>query len=347
MRVAVLHNVRAARHDGGPDDLFEEYDDPITIRAICDALADLGVEPIPLEADRRLPWRLESARLDFVFNIAEFEGRRCREANPAAMCELLGLPYTGSDPLTLALALDKSLSKRVVSPELAVAPGVLLSGPEDEPALARLPYPAIVKPNDEGSSKGIRDGRHVAADAAEAAALGRRLADLYRCPALVETFLPGPEVTVGVAGNGSSARVLGMMEISPAHGDAPFVYSVEAKRDWRRRVAYHVPPRLPRDIRSSIGEQALLACRLLGCRDLARVDFRLDARGVPHFLECNPLPGLNPASSDIVLLCAGTTSYGALVRGVLQDAAARQKVVLPSAQPAPYAIDKKTVLSPS
>lgn len=328
----MLHNVRSPATQGaGPDDLFEEYDSPATVQAICTALGNLDVEPVPVEADRRLFERLSDGNFDFVFNIAEFEGRRCREAIPAAICEYLRMPYTGSDPLTLALALDKALSKRVVSPELPVAPGVVLTSPDNELLLASLPYPVIVKPNDEGSSKGIRDGIHLASDMAEATALARRLVDLYGCPVLVETFLPGPEITVGVAGNGPATWVLGIMEIAPIVADPFFVYSVEAKRDWRGRVKYHVPPRLDEETRASIGRQALLACQLLGCRDLARVDFRLDARGVPHFLECNPLPGLDPISSDIVLLSAGTISYAALVCGILRDAAARQGIALPAA----------------
>ena len=68
---------------------------------------------------------------------------------------------------------------------------------------------------------------------------------------------------------------------------------------------------------------AAAVCRLLGCRDLARVDFRLDSAGRPHFLECNPLPGLSPESGDIVLMTRGVVAYEALVQGVLLDAAAR------------------------
>jgi D-alanine-D-alanine ligase len=69
----------------------------------------------PLVADARLPWQLEGGRFDLVFNIAEGRGRRCREAVPAAVCELLGVPFTGSDALTLAVTLDKAMARRVVS----------------------------------------------------------------------------------------------------------------------------------------------------------------------------------------------------------------------------------------
>src|SRR5262249_43502613 len=157
----------------------------------------------------------EAGRFDFAFNMAEGSGGRCREAIPAAVCELLGVPYTGSDPLTLALTLDKAAARRVVSPDVPVARAVLVECPSEEAGLEALAYPVLVKPNDEGSSKGIRADA-VAEDAQAAVALCRRIRQRYGRPSLAEEFLPGTEVTVGIVGNGRQARVLGMMEIAPA-----------------------------------------------------------------------------------------------------------------------------------
>ena len=331
MRVALLHNPRPPAPPSGPaDDEFEEYDSPGTIGAIAQALRGLGCAVEPVIADRALPRRLEEGRYDVAFNVAEGQGRRCREAVPAAVCELLGLPFTGSDALTLAVTLDKAVARRIVSPDVPVAPAALVEDDADPAALAALRYPVIVKPNDEGSSKGIDDDA-IAADAAGAARRCRDLRARYGCPVLVEEFLPGAEVTVAVVGNGGGARVLGAMEIAAAPGgDArPFVYSIDVKRDWRRRVRYHVPPRLPAACRASIERLALTAFRLLGCRDVARLDFRLDAAGRPCFIECNPLPGLDPDNSDIVLLSRAELPYERLVQGILLDAARRMGVRLP------------------
>jgi D-alanine-D-alanine ligase len=323
VKIALLHNPRPLLTPPAlPDDAFEEYDRPETIAAIARALEALGVTVAPVPADRRLPWRLDEGRYDFAFNVAEGTGRRCRESLPAAVCELLGIPFTGSDSLTLALSLDKALSRRVVSPEIPVAPAVLIECEHDEAALTSLPYPALVKPNDEGSSKGIRDGALVD-DRAAALARSRWLRARYGCPVLVEQFLPGAEVTVGITGNGAGADVLGMMEIAPAEDEPTFVYSVDVKRDWRRRVRYHAPPRVPPVTLATLRRLALTAYHLLGCRDFARVDFRLDAAGAPHFLECNALPGLDPDNSDLVFLAAPTRAYAELVQGILLDAAAR------------------------
>ena len=132
MKVALLFNQRPLDVSVGPDDTFEEYDSLKTVGHIADALRLLDIQVQPVLADRDLPSRLEDVRFDFAFNIAEGpldltgSGRRCREAIPASICEMLGLPYTGSDPLTLAATLDKSVARRLVSPEVPVARAVLL-----------------------------------------------------------------------------------------------------------------------------------------------------------------------------------------------------------------------------
>jgi D-alanine-D-alanine ligase len=323
MKVALLYNARPKEIPSGiPDDAFEEYDSAETVLSIAGAVRQLGVNVQAVLADGLLPWRLAEGHFDFAFNIAEGEGRRCREAVPAAVCELLGISCTGSDALTLAVTLDKSIAKRIVSPDIPVAQGVLVEMQEDEVELSRCRYPVIVKPNDEGSSKGIRENA-VVLNVEDAVERCRFLRARYRCPVLVEEFLFGMEVTVGIVGNWPNARVLGMMEIAPAEEKNPFIYSVEVKRDFRRRVRYHVPPRLDSATIESLQRLALKAFQLLGCRDVARMDFRLDAAGQPHFLECNPLPGLNPESGDLVILSRDSMSYENLVQGILREAMSR------------------------
>lgn len=322
MRIAVLHNPKPegpTPHDL-PEDEYEEYDSAETIQAIINALSGMGVTAEPVVAGQDLPMRLDDS-FDFVFNIAEGAGGRSREAVPAAVCELLGLPYTGSDPLTLAVTLDKAIARRIVSPDVAVARGT--TSIED---LGALNYPVIVKPNDEGSSKGIRLHSYCA-DIDSAAKQAHWLEATYGGPVLVEEWLPGPEVTVALAGNGAGARVLAMMEIGfAAPTEGPFIYSLEVKRGYREKVSYRVPPCLPAATLKLLETDALRAYRLLGCRDVARIDFRLAADGRPCFLECNPLPGLNPESSDLVIATRGVLSYDQLIGNILRDAAARHGI---------------------
>jgi len=177
---------------------------------------------------------------------------------------------------------------------------------------------AIVKPAWEGSSKGIRSKCLVHNRQQLADALAELRRD-YQQPILIEEFIRGDELTVGIVGN-DPPRVVGVMRVLPNEPTEDFVYSLEVKRDFRRQVRYEVPPALPSRIVRAVEEAALQAYQVLGCQDVSRVDFRL--RGdVPYFLEVNPLPGLNPESSDLVIL-AGLAgwSYEQLIETILQAA---------------------------
>jgi D-alanine-D-alanine ligase len=236
---------------------------------------------------------------------------------------MLRIPYSGSDPLTLAVALDKTVTKTLVAGVVAVPAGCTVpSGCPPERIAALLAGldprrgPWFVKPAFEGSSKGIREDSlvHTLSDAA---ALAHTLVRDYEQPILVEEFIAGEEVTVGIVGNGHSAEVIGTMHVQPRNGDRHFIYSLGAKRDWDARVVYEVPARLPAPVTDRLVKAALAVYETLGCRDVARIDFRV-RDGVPFFLEANPLPGLAPDWSDLVLLAKGLgVSHADLIRRIL------------------------------
>src|SRR5213078_934841 len=164
MRIGITYDLKA---DGPvrpdlPDDFQEEFDSPDTVEAIASVLGGLGHRVERLGDGRELLERLLADPPDFVFNIAEGQGvGRSREARVPAVLEMLGIPYSGSDPLTLAVTLDKDCAKRLVqSAGLAVPRGVLVHSPKSRVqspiADPGLSFPLIVKPAWEGSSKGIR-----------------------------------------------------------------------------------------------------------------------------------------------------------------------------------------------
>jgi D-alanine-D-alanine ligase len=331
LRIGIAFDLAPA--DGpndGPDDRYEEFDKPETVEAVARVLRDEGHDVVLLGDGRPLLARLLEDPPDFVVNLAEGEGvGRSREARVPAVLEMLDIPYSGSDPLTLAAALDKPVAKALVSHVVAVPEGCTV--PADAPpgraeamveALGAGRGPWVVKPACEGSSKGIRS--HCLVDTpAEAAALCRRLAEDYRQPVLVEEYVDGDEVTVGLVGNGPGLRVLGAMRVRPKSRDPRFLYSLEVKRDWHNRVEYETPARLPAGVTDRLERAARLSYEALGCRDVARVDFRV-RDGVPYFLEANPLPGLAPDWSDLVLLARGVgVSHAELVRRILEAALAR------------------------
>jgi D-alanine-D-alanine ligase len=290
-----------------PDDWAEEFDSPATVEAIAAALRAHGHTVSELGDGRPFIEKLLAAPPDLVFNIAEGVGvGRSREARVPALCEMLGVPYTGSDPLTLAATLDKDVARRLVtSAGVDVPHGAVLS--RGEPFCPdRMRFPVIVKPAWEGSSKGIRDKSVAITPAEVMAALDEQFRG-YQQPVLVEEFIAGDELTVGIVGN-DPPRVLGVMRILPNRPDEHFVYSLEVKRDWRNRVRYECPARLPTGASERVEAAALKAYQALGCRDVARIDFRL-RDGAPFFIEANPLPGLSPETGDLVIL-AGRAGIG-------------------------------------
>ncbi|HEX5270689.1 MAG TPA: D-alanine--D-alanine ligase [Gemmataceae bacterium] len=308
-----------------PDDFQEEFDSPATVEAIANVLRGLGHQVELLGDGRELLARLLADPPDFVFNFAEGQGvGRCREARVPAVLEMLDIPYTGSDPFTLAATLDKDCAKRLVaSAGVAVPKGFIVSRDADSSfrETMNLTFPVIVKPAWEGSSKGIR-GKCVVDTPEELIAAIENLRQAYQQPVLVEEYITGDELTVGVIGN-DPPRVIGVMRVLPQQAEDRFVYSLEVKRDWERRVRYEVPAQLPPRRLEAVEKAALASFGALGCRDVARIDFRL-REGTPYFLEANPLPGLNPDYSDLVILARGAGwSYEQLIGTVLQEATDR------------------------
>ena len=308
---------------GAPDDLFEEYDPEETVAAIEGAIVECGHEVVRLGGGRDFLEKVLGERLDFVFNIAEGRGTyRSREGQIPSVLEMLGIPYSFSDPLTLAISLDKPLTKRMVSDAgVAVADEWVVTTPQDLEALCAAPpgFPLFAKPAFEGSSKGVRNSSLLRSAAELESRVGPMLSH-YRQPVLVETFIEGDEYTVGVLGN-DPPEAVGAVRVRPKRGPDPFfVYSVEAKRDWQNQLAYDVPPPIRGEALARLYSDAVKAFRAIGCRDVARVDFRM-RNGTPVFMEINPLPGLSPAYGDLPLLAKGMgMGYPELMRRMLSAA---------------------------
>jgi D-alanine-D-alanine ligase len=238
---------------------------------------------------------------------------------------MLDIPYSGSDPLTLAISLEKPLTKEIVHSAGVVTPRwrVINSLSEmDNLDWSDFPFPVFAKPAHEGSSKGIRRASRVAAPAELWALVQTQMAS-YAQSIMVEEFIPGEEVTVGMAGN-SPPQILGIMRVVPVKTQDYFVYSLEVKRNWRELVRYECPANLPEPVLMRIREACLKVYQALGVRDFARLDFRIAPDGTPYFLEVNPLPGLNPRSGDIVLMSGLMgISYSQLI-GIILNAALRR-----------------------
>ena len=335
MRIAFTFNVKPAAAGADAGDRYAEWEDETTIAAVEAALSRAGTV-IRVEATDELPLRLHDLRPDIVFNIAEGLSGPNREAHVPAICEFWSTPYTGSDPFTMSLCLDKGRAKEVLAHHgIPTAPFAVVGRPEELNGFAD--WPAIVKPVHEGSSMGITS-RSYCASPDDARREIAALVDRYGQPAIVEGYLEGREFTCGVLGNGDDARALPIIEVNFAAlpKDALPIYSYEAKWVWDRPSApldiFRCPAPVSEALAAEVERTALAAYRVLRCRDWARVDMRCDAGGVPHILEVNPLPGIHPdpAMNSCLPKAARVAGidYEEMILRVLRAGAARHGLVL-------------------
>lgn len=314
--------------DADPDDALEEYDSEETVDCIAEALASLGHTVVRLGGGKAFLTAVLSRAPDMVFNISEGRGTyRSREVQVPAVLEMLDIPYVGSDPACLAVCLDKPLAKHLaVSAGIATPRWRLVTGQHDlcNSAWSGFTFPVFVKPAWEGSSKGIGITSRVNSLPETEREVIRLLA-LYRQPVLVEEFIPGRELTVGIVG--TPPRVMGIMEVIPRRGNNPdFFYSIDIKRDWQCQVRYECPALLPEGLEERITADSLTLFNTLGCRDMARIDFRLDEQGQSYFIEANPLPGLKPGHSDYPMIAQlRGIDYHTLIGSILDSALSRQE----------------------
>lgn len=340
-------------------DEFAEWDTPDTIDAVARALSAIG-DVVRLEATHDLPERLRAERPDIVFNIAEGRWGMNREAHVPAICEFLGIPYSGSDPFTLSLCLHKGRAKEALAYHgIPTAAFALVRSLSDLESLRRrlppprrrvrgrgaaaerpLDFPLFVKPVHEGSSKGITE-RNFCRTLDELQSQVALLLDSYAQPVLVEEFLSGAEFTCGVLGNGNDARVLPIVALdfgALPDGALP-IYGYEAKWLWdtpeHPLEIFSCPASIDPQLARRIEDVVLRTFHVLGCRDWGRIDVRLDAAGVPHVVEVNPLPGILPDAADNSCLPkaarAAGIGYDELIQSCLLVAAERQGIEMPLA----------------
>ncbi len=278
-----------------------EFDREDTIAGIEEALVQSGFETERIGNVKALTRLLaEGRRWDLVFNIAEGMTGISREAQVPALLDAFGIPYTFSDPLVLAMTLDKGLTKTIVRQAgIATADFAVVRKPSDANEIS-LPYPLFAKPIGEGTGKGISEASKIQSRQ-ELKEVCSDLLKQFGQPVLVETYLPGREFTAGVVGTDGDARCVGVMEVTfkKGHkGDA--IYSYANKTNYEKVIEYRIPEA---DAVEKCARLALASWKALGCRDGGRVDIRMDAGDVANFIEVNPLAGLNPVHSDLPIIC--------------------------------------------
>jgi D-alanine-D-alanine ligase len=322
MKVGLTYDLRSDYlKEGFSEEETAEFDKESTVEAIEGALQRLGYETDRIGHFKALIGRIyRGDRWDIVFNICEGMHGIGREAQVPALLDAYNIPYTFSDPLVLALTLHKGMTKSVMrdsgipTPDFAVVETVMDLND------VHLPYPLFVKPNSEGSGKGIGIKSKVHnPDELRTTCLAQW--ETIPQPLLIETFLPGREFTTGILGSGDKSFSVGSMEVVFNSSAKEKIYSYDIKTNYEQYVDYALPEKEMADQCSAL---ALKAWKTLGCRDAGRIDIRVDGNGIPNFIEVNPLAGLNDITSDLPILARmNGYNYDFIIRTIMDSAIKR------------------------
>ena len=311
--------------EDSPSDFYGEFETDETIAAIVEAITSLGHEVVEIGNLPSLVHFLAAGeRVELVFNMSEGRYGRARESQIPGVLEAYKIPYTFSDAHTLAICLDKGLTKDILRKADLPTPDYQVLLPYEaftlkDISLAAMPF--FLKPLYEGTSKGIDEGA-IVRDEAQLHARVQWLWQTYQQPVLLEKYLSGREFTVGVLGSGKETRVIGASEISLKKERE--VYGFFEKEECEEFVAYDFFTEQP--LYDELADISIKTWQLLECRDGGRVDFKLDENGRPFVLEVNTLPGLHPTHSDLPIIATGAgMSYAELLGEILNGAIQRMK----------------------
>lgn len=339
-KIAVIANIKernaAIRADSSPE-IVAEYDRIETVDDIRQVLEADGHKTVFIPADNNFPKLITRGKFDICFNLAEGLGGDAREAQVPAMLEFLGIPYTGSRVFANVISLNKTLAKRIWRDnKLPVAPFQEFHK-GDEQLQPDLSFPLFVKPSREGAGAGIALSS-IVQNEDELRRCARRVIAGFKQPALVETFLPGREFTVGFLGNHENNRrpdwytsngyhFFPITEVETSNSVTPGVYGKTLKEKEVGEIGGAetlCPATIDAELGTQIYSLALKAHNTIGALDVSRTDIRLDAKGIPTLMEINTLPGLTRNYSDLCLQAkAEGVSYDDLILEILYLGASR------------------------
>lgn len=331
MKIALTCSLKK-KDESKPPDYFSECDSEETINAIVTALKARGhvVETVDVDYPRLLSHFIKNP-VDMVFNIAEGRAGKFRESEVPAILDHLNIPYTGSNSFSLAVALNKALTKKILKAENIPTPKFQLFLKGNEELNSELGFPLIVKPNREGSAKGISLSSVVSTKEA-LYAKAKEIITIYKQEALVEEFIKGRELTVGILENGKTT-ILPILEIdfSTCNASGEYFYSWHMKeyqgdKQLGLLPQFFCPARLDSKTEALVKEVALKTHHAVGCFDISRTDIRLSEDNIPYVLEINPLPGLDPTESNFPIMAyAAGMKYEELIDAILMNAYKRRK----------------------
>jgi D-alanine-D-alanine ligase len=313
--------------EGDPPDANAEFDHASTVDVIADAIQANGFNVERIGNAERLLERFNSLKVDIVFNISE--GRtpgRNRESQVPILLEMAGIPFVGSDALTLGLTLDKVMAKKVFIAEGIPTPRFIeVDSSAKLVNLDHLSFPMIVKPRFEGSSKGLSDNSRVANNE-ELIRQVDLITKTYKQPALIEEFITGQEFTVAIVGN-DPAEVLPVVQVKIDGSldlDEKFYTFARITSD---RLEYVCPAPISPELTQKIQKYSRMVYKAVDSLDFGRVDFRVDRSGNPFVLEINPLPSLSTEDVFMLISKVQGITYEQMIGRILKSALKRYNIV--------------------
>jgi D-alanine-D-alanine ligase len=324
MKVGLTYDLRDEYlKQGFTEEETAEFDREETVVAIESTLNKLGYETERIGNVKQLAKELVfGQKWDIVFNICEGMYGLGREAQVPALLDAYNIPYVFSGPLVLALTLHKAMTKSVVRDAGVPTPEFRVVHTKEDIEAVNLPYPLFAKPLAEGTGKGI-DMHSVIQNPQQLKERCIYLLKQFKQPVLVETYLSGREFTVGIVGTGEEARSVGVMEIILNEKAEKNVYSYVNKEECEELVVYKL---VKGPVAEACEKVSLDAWRALGCEDAGRVDVRHDSKGIPGFIEVNPLAGIHPEHSDLpILTTKNGISYPELMQMIMDSAVKKIK----------------------
>jgi D-alanine-D-alanine ligase len=345
-KIAVVANIKdhntTIRSDSSPE-IAAEYDRLETINDIRHVLEEDGHKTVFIPADNNFLKIITREKFDICFNLAEGLGGEARESQVPAMLEFLRIPYTGSRVLANAISLNKTLAKRIWRDnKLPVAPFQEFNK-GDEQLQPDLVFPLFVKPSREGAGAGIGLSS-IVQNENELRRYAGWIISSFKQPALVESFLPGREFTVGILGNPENDRYpdwyinngyhfFPITEVETSKSVTPGVYSKTLKEKNVGEIGGAetlCPATIDAELEKQIYSLALQAHNAISALDVSRTDIRLNINGEPTLMEINTLPGLTKNYSDLCLQAqAEGTSYADLILEILYLGASRWGMLKP------------------
>jgi D-alanine--D-alanine ligase len=334
MRITVVYNLRPDDSESSAELIREE-----DINRVRDALLELNHKVAIVEASGKPSEAIDKilySEPDLIFNLAEGTVGSSREAFYPGLYEQMGIPFIGGNSSLLHVNMDKQLAKTVLSARGVRVPKGVLVTPGSKAGVDGLTYPLIVKPNSEGSSKGIfKDS--VVENPAECKARVAKLLEQYPAGVVVEEFISGREINVPIL-EAFPAKLLSPVEHiieSKALGRKYNIFDYELKQmpNDSPYLRVECPPKFTAGEKKAVMDMARQVLAIMNCPDFGRVDFRLREDGVPFFIELNPLPSLHHAASTMTAAKVKGLEYKDVIRLIVKSAAKRNNLAAKPAQP--------------